>query len=35
MGTLSVTQEARIHKGEKTASSISGAGETGQLHVKA
>ena len=25
---------ARIYSGEKTASSISGAGKTGQLHVK-
>ena len=29
-----MTKEARIHNGEKTVSSISGAGETGQLHVK-
>ena len=34
MGTLSLTNESRIHNGEKTASSISGAGKTGQLHVK-
>ena len=34
MGTLVLTKEARIHIGEKTASSISGAGKTGQLHVK-
>ena len=34
MVTLFLIKEARIHKGEKTASSISGAGETGQLHVK-
>ena len=34
MGTLSLTKEARIYNGEKTASSISGAGKTGQLHVK-
>ena len=27
-------QETRIYKGEKTVSSISGAGKTGQLHVK-
>ena len=27
-------KEARIYKGEKTVSSISGAGKTGQLHVK-
>ena len=29
-----MTKEVRIYKGEKTASSISGAGKTGQLHVK-
>ena len=29
-----MTKEARIHNGEKTVSSISGAGKTGQLHVK-
>ena len=29
-----MTKEARIYKGEKTVSSISGAGKTGQLHVK-
>ena len=28
------TKEARIYNGAKTASSISGAGKTGQLHVK-
>ena len=33
-GTLFLTKEARIHNGAKTASSISGAGKTGQLHVK-
>ena len=27
-------KEARIYSGEKTASSISGAGKTGQLYVK-
>ena len=27
-------KEAKIYNGEKTASSISGAGKTGQLHVK-
>ena len=27
-------KEARIYNGEKTVSSISGAGKTGQLHVK-
>ena len=26
--------KARIHNGEKTVSSISGAGKTGQLHIK-
>ena len=30
----SKTREARIYSGEKTAFSISGAGKTGQLHVK-
>ena len=34
MGTLPLIKEARIYNGEKTASSISGAGKTGQLHVK-
>ena len=34
MGTLFLTNKARIYNGEKTASSISGAGETGQLHIK-
>ena len=29
-----MTKEARIYNGEKTAFSISGAGKTGQLHVK-
>ena len=29
-----MTKEASIYNGEKTASSISGAGKTGQLHVK-
>ena len=33
MGTLSLTKEARIYNGEQTASSRSGAGKTGQLHV--
>ena len=32
--TLSFTKETRIYNGEKTASSINGAGKTGQLHVK-
>ena len=31
---LFLTKEARIYKGAKTASSINGAGKTGQLHVK-
>ena len=34
MGTLSLTKETRKYSGEKTASSISGTGKTGQLHVK-
>ena len=29
-----MTKQARIYNGEKTDSSISGAGKTGQLHVK-
>ena len=29
-----MTKEARAYGGEKTASLISGVGETGQLHVK-
>ena len=29
-----LTKEARIYNGAKTASSISGVGKTGQLHVK-
>jgi len=29
-----MTKEARIYNGEKAASSKSGAGKTGQLHVK-
>ena len=29
-----MTKEAGIYNGEKTVSSISGAGETGQLHAK-
>ena len=33
-GTLSLTNEARIYNRENTASSVSGAGKTGQLHVK-
>ena len=34
MGTLFLTKEARTYNGAKTASSINGAGKTGQLHVK-
>ena len=34
MVTLFLIKEATIYNGEKTASSISGAGKTGQLHVK-
>ena len=34
MGTLILTKEARIYNGAKTASSINGAGKTGQIHVK-
>ena len=33
-GHLIFDKEARIRNGEKTASSIRGAGNTGQLHVK-
>jgi len=34
MGTLFLIKEAKIHSGAKTASSINGAGKTGQLPVK-
>ena len=34
MVTLSLIKEASIYSGEKTAFSISGAGKTGQVHVK-
>ena len=34
MVTLSLIKKARIYNGEKTTSSINGAGKTGQLHVK-
>ena len=34
MVTLSLTKEVKIYNGEKTVSSISGAGKTGQLFVK-
>ena len=33
-GYLILTKEARLYNGAKTASSINGAGKTGQLHVK-
>ena len=33
-GHLIFDKEARIYNGEKTASSISGVGKTGKLHVK-
>ena len=33
-GQLFTTKEARIYNGEKTISSISGAGRSGQLYVK-
>ena len=34
MDALPLTKEARIYNGEKTISLISGAGKTGQPHVK-
>ena len=34
MDTLSLTNEAKIHNGEKTVSSVSNAGKTGQPHLK-
>ena len=34
MGTLFLTEEARIYDGAKTASSINGVEKTEQLHVK-
>ena len=34
MGTLPMTKEARMYNGEETASSVNGAGKTGQLHIK-
>ena len=34
MVNYSMTKEAKKYNGEKTVSSISGAGKTGQLHVK-
>ena len=34
MDTLSLTKEARIYNEEETVSLLSGAGKTGQQHVK-
>ena len=34
MGALFLTKETRMYNGAKTASSINGAGKTGQLHEK-
>ena len=34
MGTLSLTEEAKVYNGEKTVSLLSGAGKTEQLCVK-
>ena len=34
MGNWSTIKEARLYNGGKTVSSINGAGENGQLHVK-
>ena len=34
MANQSTTKEARIYNSEKTISSISAAGKTGQLHIK-
>ena len=34
MGTLALTKEEIIYNGEKTVSSVGGAGKSGQLHVK-
>ena len=34
MGTLFLAKEATTYNGAKTASSLSGAGKTGQLHVQ-
>ena len=34
MSTLFFTKEAKIHNGEKKASSINVAGKTGQVHIK-
>ena len=34
MDTLSLRKEAKMYNGQKTVSSTSGVGKTGQLHVK-
>ena len=34
MGILFLAEEERTYNGAETASSINGAGKTGQLHVK-
>ena len=34
MGILFLTKNAKIYNGAKIDSSVSGAGKTGQLHVK-
>jgi len=34
MGILFLTKEAKIYNGAKRASSINGAGKTGELHAK-
>ena len=34
MINLSTTEEVRMYNGEKTVSSVSGTGKTGQLRVK-
>ena len=34
MDSLYLPKEVKLYNGEKTASSIRGAGKTGQLHVK-
>jgi len=34
MDSLYLPKEVKLYNGEKTASSIRGAGKTGQLHIK-
>ena len=34
MVNSSMTEEAKLYNGEKTVSSVSGTGKTGQLHAK-